>query len=243
MMNQIRSQSTSTTPFPVYKTDKLLKLNELTANYGARVAKTRVGRGPGSGLGKMSGRGMKGAKSRSGGMHGKYFYEGGQTPLYRRLPKRGFSNKIFERRLHLFTIHRLIQAIQLNRVNATQPITIKAIYDSGFLKFRQKFHGIKLLAHGAEQLATLGVPLHLELSDCSAAARSAIEAAGGSVKLVWFNRVTLRAHVKPHKFDILPRSNGVPPPRYRAKYLPDYLASVAAKNNQNASTTTQAKSA
>jgi len=170
-----------------------------------------VGRGPGSGHGKTSGRGSKGAGQRSGS-GGQVWYEGGQTPLYKRTPKFGFKN-FNKERLNVVNLDRIMQFVESKRIDPTQPITMKILQDSGAIH-RVK-EGVKLLAFGKERV---NIPLKFQLTYSSREAREIVTAAGGSVEHVWFGRVPLRAHLKPHKFAILPRSNGLPPPRLYWRY-------------------------
>ena len=116
-----------------------MKLHELTKNPGATHAKKRVGRGPGSGLGKTSGRGQKGQNARSGGGVRPVF-EGGQLPLYRRLPKRGFSNAMFKTR------YAVINVEKLNRFEDGTTVTPELLKECGMVK--QQMDGIKVLGSG-----------------------------------------------------------------------------------------------
>lgn len=116
-----------------------MKLHELQANQGAKQAKKRVGRGPGSGLGKTSGKGHKGQNARSGGGVRPVF-EGGQLPLYRRLPKRGFSNAMFKTR------YAVINVEDLNRFDEGTTVTPALLKEVGLVK--QQLNGIKVLGSG-----------------------------------------------------------------------------------------------
>ena len=108
-----------------------MKLNELSDNQGARHRKIRVGRGIGSGKGKTGGRGVKGQKSRSGvSING---YEGGQMPIYRRLPKRGFNNP-FPTDYNIVSIARLEQAVEAKKLDAKKPVTAEALVEAGVLR-------------------------------------------------------------------------------------------------------------
>ncbi len=150
-----------------------MKLNELRDNPGATKRKKRVGRGPGSGLGKMGGRGIKGQKSRSGvAING---YEGGQMPLYQRLPKRGFSkpNRKSFAVVNLGLVQKFVDA---GKLHAGQLIDEDALVTSGLV--RRKLDGIRLLAKGEVTAA-----LNLSVTGASAAAKEAVEKAGGSVAL------------------------------------------------------------
>ena len=148
-----------------------MKLNELRDNPGARHARKRVGRGPGSGTGKTAGKGHKGQKARSGvAIKG---FEGGQMPLYRRLPKRGFNN-IFAKRFTVVNLGRLQQAIDAGKLDASQPIDQGAMTAAGLVKNARD--GIRLLAKGE-----LKAKVSIEVSGASKAAQEAVEKAGGSL--------------------------------------------------------------
>ena len=116
-----------------------MKLNELQKNIGATQKKKRVGRGPGSGLGKTSGRGQKGQKARSGGSINPVF-EGGQLPLYRRIPKRGFSNHMFK------TTYAVVNLEQLNIFENGTVVTPALLREAGIVK--NQLDGIKVLGTG-----------------------------------------------------------------------------------------------
>lgn len=148
-----------------------MNINDLSDNQGARRARKRVGRGPGSGLGKTGGRGMKGQKSRSGvAIKG---FEGGQMPLYRRLPKRGFTppNRA---RLTELTLGRLQVAIDAKKLDAGSAITEEALVAAGVV--RRKLDGVRLLASGE-----LTAKVTLELTSATRGAVAAVEKAGGSI--------------------------------------------------------------
>jgi large subunit ribosomal protein L15 len=151
-----------------------MKLNELSDNPGARQDRKRVGRGIGSGLGKTSGKGHKGAKARSGvAIKG---FEGGQMPLHRRLPKRGFNN-IFARQFVEVNLGRLQAAIDAGRIDASQPVDAAAMKAAGL--FKSARDGVRLLANGE-----LTVKLALTVAGASKTAIAAVEKAGGSVTIV-----------------------------------------------------------
>src|ERR1041384_2410533 len=121
-----------------------MKLNEISDNPGAHYRAKRVGRGIGSGKGKTSGRGGKGQTARTGvAING---FEGGQTPLHRRLPKRGFNNKIFQKDFKVVNLGRLQQAIDAGKIGAAETITGAGLVEVGVL--RRKGDGIRLLATG-----------------------------------------------------------------------------------------------
>ena len=123
-----------------------MNLNELSNNPGARQPRKRVGRGIGSGTGKRSGRGDKGQKSRSGVSLGGF--EGGQMPIYRRLPKRGFNNHRFAKTFELVNLDRLQQAVDAGRLDAKKPVDRAALIAAGLVR-KQRDDGVRLLGRGA----------------------------------------------------------------------------------------------
>jgi large subunit ribosomal protein L15 len=150
-----------------------MRLNEIRDRDGATKAKKRLGRGIGSGLGKTSGRGVKGQKARSGvAIKG---FEGGQMPLHRRLPKRGFNN-IFAKKYNEVNLGRIQTAVDDGRLDCKKPITIAALKEAGLI--RRPKDGVRLLGHGE-----LKAKLAFEITGASASAIKAVEAAGGSVTL------------------------------------------------------------
>lgn len=149
------------------------KLNEIADNEGARRKFKRIGRGIGSGKGKTSGRGVKGQKARTGvRLNG---FEGGQLPLYRRLPKRGFVN-IFAVEYAVLNIGALDKAIEEGRLPAGQPIDEAALKAAGIVRGSAKLGGVRLLAKGEIKRA-----VEITVTGASAAAIAAVQAAGGSV--------------------------------------------------------------
>jgi large subunit ribosomal protein L15 len=151
-----------------------MKLNQLSDNQGARRARKRVGRGIGSGTGKTSGAGMKGQKSRSGvAIKG---FEGGQMPLHRRLPKRGFKN-IFAKTYKPVNIGGLQRAIDAGKLDAKKPVDVAAMVAAGLVTNPKD--GIRLLAKGA-----LKAKVDVTVAGASKAAVAAVEEAGGSVTIV-----------------------------------------------------------
>ena len=151
-----------------------MRLNELSDRPGARTAATRRGRGPGSGKGKRAGRGDKGQNSRSGvSIKG---FEGGQMPLTRRLPKRGFKN-IFSKRFEIVNLGRLQAAIDAGKIDSKSRIDCATLRSAGLVKGR--WDGVRLLGNG-----TLGARLDIEVDGASRAAVAAVEKAGGTVSLV-----------------------------------------------------------
>ncbi len=152
-----------------------MKLNELRDNEGAKPSKKRIGRGAGSGKGKTGGRGIKGQKSRSGvAING---YEGGQMPLYRRLPKRGFNRHNPEK----YAVINLVQIqsfVEAGKLDSKKEIDANALVESGLV--RRALDGVRVLAKGAD---TFKVKVNLNVKGASAKAIEAIEKAGGSIKL------------------------------------------------------------
>ncbi|MDE2582617.1 MAG: 50S ribosomal protein L15 [Rhodospirillales bacterium] len=149
-----------------------MNLNELRDNPGARLKSKRLGRGIGSGKGKTSGKGVKGQKAREGvAING---FEGGQMPIYRRLPKRGFTNP-FRKEYAPVNLGALDKAIEAGRIDAAQPITEEVLRAAG-LVHGTKISGVRLLATGAIARAVT-----ITVSGASAAAVAAVQAAGGSV--------------------------------------------------------------
>jgi len=150
-----------------------MRLNEIRDLPGATKARKRVGRGPGSGLGKTSGHGVKGQKSRSGvAIKG---FEGGQMPLHRRLPKRGFNN-IFAKDLNEVNVGRVQTAIDAKKLDGKSPVTVEALLAAGLI--RRVRDGVRLLGHGE-----LKTKLAFEVTGASSGAVKAVEAAGGTVTL------------------------------------------------------------
>jgi large subunit ribosomal protein L15 len=150
-----------------------MRLNEISDRPGATKAKKRLGRGLGSGLGKTSGRGQKGQKSRTGvAVKG---FEGGQMPLHRRLPKRGFKN-IFAKDFNEVNIGRVQSAIDDGKLDAKAPITVQALLAAGLI--RRVRDGVRLLGQGE-----IKTKLAFEVTGASSGAVKAVEAAGGSVTM------------------------------------------------------------
>lgn len=148
-----------------------MKLNELRDNPGAAKKQKRVARGPGSGLGKTAGRGIKGQKSRSGVAIGGY--EGGQMPLYQRLPKRGF-NKPNRKEYAVVNLGLIQKFIDAGRLDASAEITDEALVQAGVL--RRARDGVRVLAKGE-----ITSKVTLRVAGASAGAVQAVEAAGGTL--------------------------------------------------------------
>ena len=150
----------------------MTKLNDLRDNAGARKKRMRIGRGIGSGKGKTGGRGVKGQKSRTGvAIKG---FEGGQMPIYMRLPKRGFNNKKFRANYAVVNLGRLQKAIEAGRIDAAKTIDADALIAGGLLA--KTLDGVRLLAKGE-----LSAKVTLHVHSASPAAVAAVEKAGGSV--------------------------------------------------------------
>ncbi|WP_439550328.1 50S ribosomal protein L15 [Falsiroseomonas sp.] len=153
-----------------------MKLNEIRDNEGARPKFKRVGRGIGSGKGKTSGRGVKGQKARTGvRLNG---FEGGQLPIYRRLPKRGFVN-VFRKLYAPLNVGSLDKAIADGRLPAEGAIDEAMLQAAGVVRSSGKYAGVRLLATGEITRAVT-----ITVSGASAAALAAIEAAGGKVTVL-----------------------------------------------------------
>ena len=149
-----------------------MKLNEMRDNEGARKSRKRVARGIGSGSGKTGGRGVKGQKSRSGvAVNG---FEGGQMPIYRRLPKRGFKNH-FAKVFAVVNLDTLQKAIDAGKLNA-EDVTVDALLNAGIIG--KKLDGVRLLARGA-----ITSKVNVTVNSASKTAVAAIEKAGGKVTL------------------------------------------------------------
>lgn len=154
-----------------------MKLNEIRDNLGARQPRKRVGRGIGSGLGKTSGKGQKGQKSRKGVSIGTF--EGGQMPLYRRLPKRGFVN-IFRKDVSIINFELIQQAIDRASLNKDQVISAEVLKEAGII--RKNAANVKLLAKGE-----LKQPLQFQIQAASAAAIEKVKSLGGNVTILDVN--------------------------------------------------------
>eukprot|EP00249_Psilotum_nudum_P005796 c19219_g1_i1 orf=520-1320(-) len=192
----------------------LLALNDLRDNKGAKHRKKRLGRGIGSGKGKTAGRGHKGQKARGGNKPGIGF-EGGQTPLRLRLPRRGFVNP-FKMTFKPLNLTAVSNSVKKGILDSSQLINMKMLKDAGLVG-KQIKDGVKLLGGGAESFSH---PIHIEVSRVSKKAKDAVEAAGGSVRRVHYNKLGLRALLKPEWFAkkgrLLPKP-ARPPPKIAAK--------------------------
>jgi large subunit ribosomal protein L15 len=151
-----------------------MKLSDIADNAGSRKKRMRVGRGIGSGKGKTSGRGGKGQTARSG-VRIKGF-EGGQMPLHRRLPKRGFNN-IFRLEFSEINLDRLQEAVDSKLIDAKETVTAESLVKAGVL--RRSRDGVRLLGRGE-----IKAKLNIEVHGASKPAIAAVEKAGGSVKIL-----------------------------------------------------------
>jgi large subunit ribosomal protein L15 len=151
-----------------------MRLNELKDNAGSRKLRVRIGRGIGSGMGKQGGRGGKGQTARAGVRLGGF--EGGQMPLHRRLPKRGF-NKRNRKEWNEINVGRLQEAVDAGRLDPKQTVDVAALVAAGLA--RRTLDGVRLLGEGE-----LKVGLKLTVNHATASAKAAVEKAGGSLSLI-----------------------------------------------------------
>ena len=151
-----------------------MRLNELKDNPGSRKVRVRIGRGIGSGMGKTGGRGGKGQTARAGVRLGGF--EGGQMPLHRRLPKRGF-NKRNRKEFNEINLGRLQAAVDAKLIDAGKPVDAAALLAAGVI--RRTLDGVRLLGEGE-----LKAKLALTVDHASAKAKAAVEQAGGSIALI-----------------------------------------------------------
>ena len=158
-----------------------MKLNTLSDNKGARGTATRVGRGIGSGVGKTCGRGQKGQKSRSGGkvMPG---FEGGQNPLYRRLPIRGFNNFNFRKTFVTVNLSQLQKMVDDKRLDGKKTVNLELLKEIGFTK--KEHDGLKILGSGE-----ISAKLTIETQAISKSAQEKIEKAGGKVTVAPLTKI------------------------------------------------------
>jgi len=152
--------------------DMTIKLNQIRDNLGARTKKKLLGRGIGSGLGKTSGRGGKGQTARSGvALNG---FEGGQNPIYRRLPKRGFVN-IHAQKMFELTFDKINKLVKAKKIDPSKPIDREVLISSRAMK--KWYDGISLISTGK-----LDQKVNLEITRASASAKEAVERMGGTIK-------------------------------------------------------------
>jgi large subunit ribosomal protein L15 len=192
---------------------QVLRLNMLQDNPGAIHQKRRKGRGVGSGRGKTCGRGHKGQKAKES--IGPLF-EGGQTPLYKLLPKRGFTNKRHKSEMTPLNLSTLQTYIDMGRVDPNNPITLYELLQAGIFKANAVKHGVKLLAQSAGDLKQ---PVNIKVSRASSAAIEAVERAGGTIATVHYNRLALQQLLRPRKFEESGRVRQArPPPKWQPYY-------------------------
>lgn len=189
-------------------------LRSIKDNEGARKKKVRVGRGRGSGCGKTCGRGMKGRKARGSVPVG---FEGGQTPLHKRLPKRNTYDP-FARKLNILSLGVIQRFIDLGRLPSSGTLTIRDFVRSGCVN--QLRDGVILVGGGNFKAA-----VDIQVTECAPHAASTVLRAGGKITLAWYNKLGLRALTKPEKWTKrsmpLPRW-ARPPPKLEHRY-PDRL--------------------
>jgi large subunit ribosomal protein L15 len=166
-----------------------MKLNQISNNPGAHKHKHKVGRGSSSGLGKTSGRGVKGAKARTGTKV--YGFEGGQMPLHMRMPKRGFNN-IFANDFSEVNLGRIQKAIDAKRLKIDGKITEEVLRKAGLA--HKSRDGVRLLGKGE-----LTAKIDIEVAGASAGAREAVEKAGGSVTVTFQKTVYKNKKGEPGK--------------------------------------------
>jgi len=166
-----------------------MKLNEICNNPGARKRKTRVGRGSSSGMGKTAGRGVKGAKARTGTKV--YGFEGGQMPLHMRIPKRGFNN-IFAREFAEVNLGRIQKAVDENRLDGSAKVDFEALKKAGLVS--KSRDGVRLLGQGEVR-----AKLEIEVAGASKSAIAAVEKAGGKVTLTYRKKVYMNKKGEPGK--------------------------------------------
>ena len=159
-----------------------MKLNEISDNPGATKNRMRVGRGIGSGKGKTAGRGVKGQKARTGvSIKG---FEGGQMPLHRRLPKRGFNN-LYAQDLNEVNLGRIQEAVDAGKLDKAATVTVESLVAAGIIA--RSRDGVKLLGVGE-----LTAKLSFEVTRASKSAVEAVEKAGGSVSVVYAQGASTR---------------------------------------------------
>ncbi len=166
-----------------------MKLNEIRNNPGARKRKAKLGRGSSSGLGKTSGRGVKGAKARTGTKV--YGFEGGQMPLHMRMPKRGFNN-IFAKDFAEVNLGRIQKAIDEKRLDGSGKIDLETLKKAGLVS--KSRDGVRLLAKGE-----IKVKLDIEVAGASASAVEAVKKVGGTVTTTFKRKVYLNKKGTPGK--------------------------------------------
>ncbi|ODV91649.1 hypothetical protein CANCADRAFT_30012 [Tortispora caseinolytica NRRL Y-17796] len=172
-------------------------LNQLSDNKGAQKVRTVKGRGPGGSKGGTAGRGQKGQKARESIPN---WFEGGQTPITKIFPKRGFQNVVSKRKYVPVNLGDIQARIDDGRLDSTKPITVKEMYDCGLARITGsgKKNGIKILSRGA---GALKQPVEIVASSASFGAIENIEKVGGKFEARYFNGLALRYLTKPEKFE------------------------------------------
>jgi len=202
-----RSVSTKNTPLDqvIFKpksneiANSRLMIQHLSDNPGSNYQYKRVGRGIGSGKGKTAGRGHKGQNSRSGSRKPHESFEGGQTPLFKRMRKYGFTNGKFKKDYDYVNLSKIQDWVDRGRINPQETITMKTLLDTKCVS-RVK-HGLKVLGRAGDGVKQ---PLKLEVSAVTKSAVESIEGAGGSVTTMYYNRLGLKFLLRPHKFEFAP---------------------------------------
>lgn len=187
-----------------------LALSAIDDNAGARKQKVRIGRGRGSGCGKTSGRGQKGQKARGSVPPG---FEGGQTPLHKRLPKRNVHDP-FARHLQPVSLRRVQRLIDLGRLPSSGTITMRDLIKSGCIS--RVRDGVRLVGSG-----NFLAPVNLQVTECNQHSARTVLRGGGHVTLAWYNKLGLRVLLKPEKWTKinLPLPKWArPPPKYEHRY-------------------------
>jgi large subunit ribosomal protein L15 len=206
-----------------------IKLNTLKYVPGSKPTKKRLGRGQGSGLGKTSGRGVKGQTSRTGHNIPKGF-EGGQTPIYRKVPKFGFNNKKFALDYHPISLERIQYLVDTGRIESNGTITMKTLKDAGVIH-NVKFPGVKLLSKGAENFKS---KIDIEVPRASKSAIQLIEQNGGSIRCIYYNKKSLLMLLKGYPREEVIQSMAIPPPKLYKYYLREdvrgYLSQAVSTN-------------
>ena len=214
-------------------------LNTLRPAPGARKPGKRVGRGRGSGKGKTSGRGQKGQKARGSGP--RPGFEGGQTPLTKRLPKFGFTNAAHKIVYDTVDVGRIQNWIDMGRLELPLPdekgqrmITMRDLVSCGLISMQVR-QGVKLLGKWGRNIHS---PIHIEVSDATEEAIRSIERNGGTVTCAHYNKLALRALLKPQKFiyRLYPR-RARPPPRLMKRFMAiekrgEYNPEIQLRNRQ-----------
>ncbi|KAI0239207.1 YmL10 [Massospora cicadina] len=176
-----------------------IKLHTIRDNPGATKERKRLGRGRASGHGKTCGRGHKGQKARGGNGKPRLGFEGGQSSILRKIPKRGFKN-VLARELVPLRLNRLQRWIDLGRIDPQKKITLKELLDSKCIRLVRD--GVTLLGDGRDFMTT---PVEIEVTRATKAAIEHIEKLGGKITTVYYNKLGIRALTCPEKFFKIPK--------------------------------------